>query len=91
MTPQEMSSLHLTPTEARMLEALLDGKPHPVGDMKKCLCDDLATTHVVSAHLCNLRKKLRVVGKQIATMSSGNGVRYYKYLNGESLWVGPVP
>lgn len=91
MTQQEIASLRLTPTEARMLETLLDGRPHLSSDMRKCLCDDLATTEAVYPHLCNLRKKLRTVGKQILTMSSGSGVKYYKYLNGESLWIGPVP
>lgn len=47
-----------TPTHARILSVLSDGKPHSYTELLKCLNDDQATAKELGVHICNLRKKL---------------------------------
>ena len=48
----------LTPTEARILAVLADGKPHARGVLMRCLDDDLAGPGALRIHIHRLRQKL---------------------------------
>ena len=48
-----------TPTQARLMEVLGDGEPHPRDELVACLEDEMSEWRNVAPHLTYLRKKLR--------------------------------
>jgi len=54
-----------TPTQRKMLALLGDGQPHRVEELKKCLLDDLSSDSAVRDHLSQMRKLLRLEGKNV--------------------------
>jgi hypothetical protein len=48
-----------TPTQARIMEVLGDGKPHARDELVACLEDEMSEWRNVAPHLTAVRKKLR--------------------------------
>lgn len=66
----------LPPAQRRMLDVLLDGKPHPAWELHACLGFYGPRTNV-KAHLTALRKFLRPAGKDIEYVLRA-GQHYYR-------------
>jgi hypothetical protein len=74
-----VSNGEFTPTQARIMAVLGDGRPHTKAELLACLDDDLAPPHALGFHISNLRKKLAPKGQGIRserTGFSGDGTLY---------------
>lgn len=60
-----------TPTQARMLAVLADGRPHTRKELHACLEDDLAALAAIKWHIKKLRKKLKPERKGIVCICEG--------------------
>lgn len=54
-----------TQTQIRIIRLLNDGMPHRRSEIQRLLCDDMATDGTIKVHICNLRKKLRTIGRDV--------------------------
>jgi DNA-binding response OmpR family regulator len=59
-----------TPIESRILELLQDGHPHRVQELKCVAGDNQMEDKTIYVHVCNMRKKLRILGQDISTESA---------------------
>jgi DNA-binding response OmpR family regulator len=60
----------MTPTQAKMLEMLADGKMHSLDELRSCLPDELGGNCNVRVHVSRIRKQLRPSGGDIVCRSS---------------------
>lgn len=60
-----MSTPTFTGVQLKMASLLADGLPHTRQELHNCLYDELGSILTVRVHLCNIRKKLRLVGEDI--------------------------
>ena len=67
-----------TPTEAKIIAVLSDGKTHKRAELKACLSDDMAKFGAVHVHLTAIRKRLRMKTppEDIKAVLENRGVRY---------------
>jgi DNA-binding response OmpR family regulator len=54
-----------TPTQARILDVLADGRPHSRQELRHVLWDEEGDRRTVRVHLCAIRKTLRPVGEDV--------------------------
>ena len=52
-------ALDLTPTEQRIYDKMLDGKPYSKLDLHACLWDERSNVNTVRFHLSKLRQKIK--------------------------------
>ena len=57
--------MHLTRTQAKIMNLLADGLPHTREEVFACLVDELTALTTISTHIYNLRLKLRHRGHDI--------------------------
>lgn len=79
-----IADVDLTPTQQRMLELLLDEKPHNRFALQKCLRDELGSVNGIKPHLSNLRKKIQSHGYGISCDMMA-GENYYRLVHFASL------
>ena len=75
-----------TPTQRKMMEVLSDGQRHRRIELHACLVDELGPLSNITAHISNLRKKLRPKGQDIICEFSSR-VIYYRLVR----LLGPPP
>src|SRR5258708_6545234 len=82
--------MKFSPIQKRILDLLADGLPHPRKDVWECLQDQLAPRTSVAPHIFFIRAKLRQLGQDIITETTGKAIfyRHVRFLNGHSP-VGP--
>jgi len=68
-----------TPTEARLVDMLSDGKPHSRRELLTCIDDDQAVFSNLRWHLCSVRKKVKPLGEDILFIS-GNFQSGYQHV-----------
>ena len=55
----------LTRVQLGILRALSDGLPHHKSDLKACLYDEMAEDGAVRKHICDIRKHVKLKGRDI--------------------------
>ena len=68
---------NLTPTQARMLAVLSDGRPHDRKELHGCLDDDLAALTSIQPHLTRIRDKIRGKGEDILCVLQYRTIKYH--------------
>lgn len=80
---EELSSalvgIHFAPVEKKILYILADGQPHLIDDLVPLLNDTQSTRSNVSAHITNIRRKLRPVHHHIVCINKKRR-SYYQYV-----------
>lgn len=68
-----------TPTQARILQLLSDGRPHMREEIHECLDDDLAQLSAIKRHLSDMRKHLHPIGETIACVLWNGKICYQQF------------
>lgn len=74
-----MSLNGYTPTELAILRLLSDGQAHALGELHKCLPDELSAQSAVYRHVSSIRKRLRPSGQTIVC-EIANRKCYYRHI-----------
>jgi hypothetical protein len=72
------SASRLSPVQLKMVEILSDGKLHEPNELHKCLRDEMGELSNISPHLGAIRKILRGLGEDVATVRLGGKTYYQK-------------